>query len=261
MVKKILLDKLWLWRNIRMIVIDAGNSKVKIAIFKNEKIVKKAIFDTKKCLEHKFIRRVIFEDIEVDVIAFSSVVPEVTDGIISISKELKKKYFDVNKAKNKVLKINYEEKELGGDRLANAVAAYKRYNPPLLIIDFGTATTYNIILADGTFDGGIIAPGIKTCIDFLIQNTGLLQEIPLKYPDTFPGHTTVDALIAGFYYTFSGQMKEILKNVQKHIGSDYITIGTGGLVEFAIRDFPHIIQDEDLTLLGIKMLYGANNER
>ncbi|MBA7601892.1 type III pantothenate kinase [candidate division WOR-3 bacterium] len=244
-----------------MIVIDVGNSKVKIAIFSKEEIEKKFIFDTYRCLEHEFLRRKVFGEVGENVIAFSSVVPEITKGIISISKELKKKFLDVCEVKNKVLKINYDVVELGGDRLANAVAAYKRYTPPLLVIDFGTATTYNIVLADGTFDGGIIAPGIKTCIDFLIQNTGLLPEIPLKHPDTFLGHTTKDALISGFYYTFSGQMKEIFKKVQNHIGNDYTTVGTGGLVDFVLRTFPHIIPDKDLTLFGIKMLYDANSEQ
>lgn len=242
-----------------MLVIDAGNSKVKIAIFKDERIVKKEILDKERCLEKGFLRRKVFKENEEDIIAFSSVVPVITEGIISLSQKMKKKYFNVCKAKNTILKINYAVEQLGGDRLANAVAAYRKYSSPLLVIDFGTATTYNVVLRDGTFDGGIIAPGIKTCIDFLIQNSGLLPDILLKSPGTFLGHNTEESLISGFYYTFTGQMKEVFLNVKEHIGNEYKTIGTGGLIDYACLAFPNITPDKNLTLLGIKMLYEANN--
>ena len=241
-----------------MFIIDVGNSKVKIALFNKNKIEKKSVFDTRSCFEKQFIRREIFGDVKEDTIAFSSVVPEITREIVSISLELGIRCFDVCEAKDKVLTINYKVEELGSDRLANAVAAYRKYSPPLLVIDFGTATTYNIVLDDGTFDGGIIAPGIKSCIDFLIQNTGLLPEIPLKSPATFLGHNTEEALVSGFYYTFTGQFKEILSLAKKQVGEDIKIIGTGGLVNFAKEKFKQIIVDKDLTLYGIKMLYEAN---
>lgn len=243
-----------------MLIIDVGNSKVKVAQFEGENIEKRFTFDTERCLEHRFLRREVLEKVDEDIIVFSSVLPEITKGIVSLAQEMEKEFFDISKSKKKILKINYKVEQLGSDRLANAVAAYKKYNPPLLVIDFGTATTYDVVLKDGTLDGGIIAPGIKTCIDFLIKNTGLLPEIPLKYPDAFLGHTTVDALVSGFYYTFSGQMKEVMAKVKERIGDSYRVIGTGGLVDFAQRGFPEMIPDKDLTLLGIKILYEVNSE-
>jgi type III pantothenate kinase len=164
----------------------------------------------------------------------------------------------VKSAQKHIVKVHYNREELGGDRLANAACAFRMYDPPLLVVDFGTATTYNIVLEDGTFDGGAIAPGIKTCIDFLIQRSGLLPDIPLRTPDAVAGHSSEDALLSGFYYTFVGQFKEISERVAEHIGGNCTTVGTGGMVDFALKAFPHIVVNRDLTLLGIRMLYEEN---
>jgi len=244
-----------------MLVIDVGNSRVKVGVFIGNSIANEFIFDTSAFYKEEVLRKELIDKVDEDAIAFSSVVPVVRDRIISFAEGLKKEWFDVSQAGNKVLKVNYNIKQLGGDRLANAIAAYKKYKPPLLVIDFGTATTYDVVLADGRFDGGIIAPGIKACIDSLVKKTGLLPEISLRYPDGFLGHNTDDAMVSGFYNTFVGQLKEMIAKVQNHIGNGFITVGTGGLLDFALREFPFILPDKDLTFWGIKLLYDANRRQ
>lgn len=241
-----------------MLVIDVGNSRTKSAVFENETIERRKVFDTGELKNIEFLRDNVLSDAHHGCIAFSSVVPEIGSALIRLAKTIGIECFNISLAKNKVLKINYNIEQLGGDRLANAVAAYRCYGGPCLVIDFGTATTYNSVLADGTFDGGIIAPGIKTCIEFLIEHSGLLSGIPLKHPQIFMGHTSEEALVSGYYYTFIGQVKEIMENLKRSLDSDYLTIGTGGLVDFAAQVFPQIVSDKDLTFVGIKMIYDEN---
>jgi type III pantothenate kinase len=241
-----------------MHVIDIGNSKTKVAVFEGETVSKREVFDTDKCLLHDFWEGEVFKKTPIDRVAFSSVVPEVSNVVRSFLDKQGVIPFDIRTAGDKILKIDYDIAQLGTDRLANAVAAYRRYPPPLLVVDFGTATTYNIVREDGTFAGGIIAPGIKTCIDFLVENSGLLIPIELKRPKEFLGHTTEGSLLSGYYFTYIGQLREIIKRTVAEIGEEVRIIGTGGLVDFAKVDFPDIIVDRDLTLHGIRLLYEEN---
>lgn len=243
-----------------MLALDIGNSKVKTALFKGEKIQKRSVFDTQKCLENDYLEKEVLRETGVDCVAFSSVVPDVSEVLESLLLNLGRPSFNIRTATDKILRIDYDIDQLGSDRLANAVAAYKRYHPPLLVIDFGTATTYNIVRDDGTFAGGIIAPGIKTCIDFLIEKSGLLHPIELERPRELLGHTTKDSLLSGYYYTYIGQMKEIIAKGEDEIGKDFKIIGTGGLIDFATIDFPRIVPDRNLTLHGIRLIYHANRK-
>jgi type III pantothenate kinase len=241
-----------------MHVIDIGNSKTKVAVFEGETVRKREVFDTDKCLLHDFWEVEVFKKIPLDRVAFSSVVPKVSDVVRSFLITKGVIPFDIRTAEDRILKIDYDIAQLGSDRLANAVAAYRMYSPPLLVVDFGTASTYNIVREDGTFAGGIIAPGIKTCIDFLIENSGLLTPIELRRPKEFLGHTTKESLLSGYYFTYIGQLKEIIRRTTDEVGGDVRIVGTGGLVDFAKVDFPDIIVDRDLTLHGIRLLYEEN---
>lgn len=241
-----------------MIAIDVGNSKVKIAIFEGEYIRKRYTLDTDRCTEIEFFQSNIKGALDKQVIAFSSVVPAVSEIIKKVANSTGIYSFDIKKAKDKILIFDYEISQLGGDRLANVVAAYKRYSPPILVVDFGTATTYDVISSDGHFLGGVISPGIRTSIDFLVNRTGLLPGVSLQYPEGILGNNTKDAIVSGFYYTFVGQMKEMTENIKKIVGRELTVVGTGGLLEFAKRDFPEIIPDYNLTLYGIKILYETN---
>jgi type III pantothenate kinase len=244
-----------------MLILDIGNSKTKIARFVQDGIAERFLYDTEELLNASFLSAKVLAHAGNDGIAYSCVVPPVTTLMDSLCQEMEIASFDVKSAGDLIVKVNYRIEELGGDRLADAVAAFRRYDPPVLAVDFGTATTYNIVRRDGTFDGGAIAPGIKTCIDFLIHRSGLLPDIPLRITEGVAGHTSEEALVSGFYYTFTGQFKGISDQVAKHLGTAYETIGTGGMVDFAKKVFPHIIVDRDLTLFGIKMLYEENRDK
>ncbi len=258
MAPAVVLDQLWLCREGTMLVVDVGNSKTKAAWFDGEKLRKRFIFNSHECIDGEYLKNELLIPARGEAVAFSCVVPRVAERIRALCHELSRDWFDVKSAKKQIVKVNYAFDQLGGDRLANAAAGFRLYEPPLLVVDFGTATTYNVVLADGTFDGGIIAPGIKTCIDFLIERSGLLPGIPLRVPRTIAGRTSEDALVAGFYFTFVGQFKEISERIEGYIGNPFKTIGTGGMVAFAKEVFPHIVVNRDLTLLGIKMLYEEN---
>lgn len=256
----VVLDQFWLRRKKEMLVIDIGNSKTKSAWFDRDAIKERSSLDTRDLCDGPLLEEKLLSRARGSRIAYSCVVPEVGERIAELCDGLNIARFDVKSSRNHIVHVNYNIVELGGDRLANAAAAFRLYEPPLLVVDFGTATTYNILLDDGTFDGGVIAPGIKTCIDYLVQRSGLLPDIPLREASGIAGHSSEDALVAGFYYTFVGQFSEISKRVSKHIGGEYRTIGTGGMVDFAKRAFPRIVVNRDLTLRGIMMLYEENRD-
>lgn len=185
----------------------------------------------------------------------SSVVPQM-DKII-------KKYFKsaifVNHLKfNKLMKIKVKNPaEVGADRLVNAYAAYKLYGGPAIVVDFGTATTFDIIGADGSYLGGLIAPGIQISADALHEHTAKLPKVKVQLPKNVIGRSTVEALQAGIYYGYIGLVEGIIERLKsrgKGQGSSKI-IATGGyakLISKRTKVFDKI--DPDLTLKGLYLL-------
>ncbi|MEG1536297.1 MAG: type III pantothenate kinase, partial [Clostridia bacterium] len=162
------------------------------------------------------------------------------------------------------LNIKYlNPQEVGADRIVNSVAAYKLYGGPCIVVDFGTATTFNAISEKGEFVGGCIAPGIKTSLDSLVNNTARLPRVELARPSSVIGKTTASNMQAGIVYGFTGLVKYIVENFRKTEGfANAKVLATGGLSELIINDDPdeQIIDiiDRSLTLTGLKIIYDMN---
>jgi len=153
-------------------------------------------------------------------------------------------------------------KEIGADRVVDAVAAYELYGGPVLVIDYGTATTYDLITEDGRFSAGITAPGIRICAEALWQRTAKLPEIEIIKPKSILGQDTISSMQAGLLYGQIGQTEYIIKQVKKETGyKDLKVIATGGLGKIIAAETKSIeVYNNILTLEGIRLIYQRNKK-
>jgi len=151
-------------------------------------------------------------------------------------------------------------REVGADRLVNAVAAYDRLGGPCVVVDFGTAITYDAVSAAGEYLGGIISPGAEISIEALSERAARLPKVELAEPRSLIGKSTVDAIRSGIVYGFAGQVEGIVRRLREQLGPDTPVIATGGLASAVV---PFILEtidevDELLTLKGLRLIYALN---
>jgi len=238
---------------------DIGNTSTKVCILNNSfEILRSYNFETFKMLRGNLIKTIITKKYNKDlnpIFLFSSVVPKV---LINIKKSLKLKKYKVLELKklnlNKIIKINIKnKKQLGSDRIANAIGVKKFKN--CLVIDFGTATTFDVI-KNGIYEGGVIAPGIKLSINNLNKATALLPIINLRSKQKKIGKNTKEALNAGFVWGYEGLINNIINKIISKNKKKFKVILTGGYANF----FKKIIKknatvDQNITINGIAKVY------
>jgi type III pantothenate kinase len=149
--------------------------------------------------------------------------------------------------------------ELGADRLVNAIAAFERYGGPCIVVDFGTATTFDVISAKGEYLGGAISPGLGISADALFARAARLGRVDIKRPQKVIGTNTITHLQSGLYYGYIGLVDGILERMMKEIGAEVRVISTGGLARQISGDSRYIAQIDDmLTLDGLRILFERN---
>ena len=250
-----------------LFAIDVGNTNITIGLFDKDKLVKQFRMITKTSRTSDeygvFLRQLLLvngiEDAKINAVIISSVVPNImhslTSGII--------KYFDGNPLivapgiKSGIRLAIPNPKELGADRLVDAVAAYELYGGPVIVVDFGTATTHDLVLADGTFAAGVTSPGIRLAANALWTGTAKLPEVEIQKVDTILGKDTVSSMQAGIYYGYIGQTEYIINGIKKESGlSDIKVVATGGLGKMISEATNAIdIYDPELTLHGLRIIY------
>ena len=240
------------------IVGDIGNTSTRICLLKKSKIVNSIFFNTKRIFTKGYLQKIFKKFFKKNLkkeILFSCVVPL---ALKEIKKILKKSNYKVLEIKNlnfkKLIKINIKNtKQLGSDRIVNSIEGKKFRN--CLIIDFGTATTFDII-KKGTYQGGVIAPGVKSSIKNLSQSTALLPNFDLKKKQKTYGKNTIEALNAGFIWGYDGLINNIINKITKNWKIDYKIILTGGYANL----FKNIIKrktiiDKNITIKGVSKVY------
>jgi len=243
----------------KFLIGDIGNTLTKICVLNNNfEILRSYNFETIKMVKDNFIKTIIRKKINKDlnsVFLFSSVVPKV---LINMKKNLKQKKYKVLEIKNlnlnKVIKINVKnKKQLGSDRIANAIGAKKFKN--CLVLDFGTATTFDVI-KKGIYEGGVIAPGVKLSIKNLSQATALLPVINLNSNQKKFGKNTKEALNAGFVWGYEGLINNIIDKIISKNKKNFKIILTGGYANFFKKMIKkNVTVDQDITVKGIANVY------
>jgi type III pantothenate kinase len=238
---------------------DIGNTSTKVCILNDKfKIVKSFYFETiridKKNYLNKLLNNYLNKNLNPNLL-FSSVVPATYKKIKKIFKPTKFKLFEIKDFDlDKIIKINVKDKnQLGSDRIANAIGAKKFKN--CLVLDFGTATTFDVIKNE-VYEGGVIAPGVNLSIMNLNKSTALLPLINLKKNQKNYGKNTKEALNAGFVWGYEGLINNIINKIISRERNNYKIILTGGYANF----FNSIIKkkisiDQDITIKGITKVY------
>ena len=149
--------------------------------------------------------------------------------------------------------------EVGADRLVNTVAAHERYGGPLIVVDFGTATTFDVVDADGNYRGGVIAPGINLSLQALAMAAAKLPSVPIARPATVIGTSTVVCMQSGIFWGYVGLIEGLVARIRSEFGAPMRVVATGGLAPLfdgATAAIEHI--DAELTLWGLRLVYGRN---
>jgi len=249
---------------------DIGNTNTKICLVESNtlKIKKIIYFSSSNIFSKNFLKKTakkIFRKHHINKTAlFSSVVPIYE----SILKNFFKKFYGIKlleikeKKIKKIIKINIKNKiQIGSDRIANAVGVYRRYKCNCIVLDFGTATTFDVVTRNGTYNGGIIAPGINLSLKSLIKSADQIPPFLLKKKKKIIGKNTLEALRSGFYWGYSGLINNIILKIEKETKKKYKIIFTGGYANLFKTSIKRRFKiDKNITIKGIIEIFKENKK-
>ncbi len=250
-----------------LIAIDIGNTDITFGLFHEEKLLESFRMRSKSTrtsdeygmfmLDMLRFKGYSREDVEAVIIA--SVVPAIMHSFTSaIIKYLDKRPIVIGPGIRTGIQIKISNpKSLGADRIVDAVGAYEIYGGPVIVIDFGTATTYDLVTEDGVFEGGVTATGLRTSANALWHQAAKLPEIEIRKPDKVIGKDTVSSMQAGVVYGYIGQTEYIIERIRKESGYKHVNVvATGGMGKMIAAETKLInYYDANLTLKGLQIIY------
>ncbi|MBI2222118.1 MAG: type III pantothenate kinase [Acidobacteria bacterium] len=257
-----------------LLAIDVGNTNIVLGVFEGRELrhswrlatYRERTSDELGILVSELFAHAALPRDRITGIILSSVVPPLTRPAV----EMCRRYFSrdalvVDPAGNAGMVVLYEPKtDVGADRVVNAVAAYELYGKqkraPIIVVDFGTATTFDAITERGEYLGGVICPGVQISADALFQRAARLPRVDVQKPATVIGRTTVTSMQSGLFFGYVGMVDGIVARMRKELGpARAFCIGTGGLAEIIAAETDTIeTVNPDLTLLGLKMIWERN---
>jgi type III pantothenate kinase len=253
-----------------LLAIDIGNSNVVLGVFDRERLVENWRVGTKTQItpdEYAMIFKDLFnfaglDFSQIDGVIISTVVPP----LLPVMAEMSRKYFRmeplvVTHELKTGITIRYDNpKEIGADRIVNAAAAYRLYGGPIIIVDFGTATTFCAVTRSGEYLGGAIAPGVKISAEALFQRAAKLPRVELMKPRSVIGSDTISAMQAGILYGYAGLVDGIVERMKKELSPEAKVVATGGLAELVAPETGSIKEVKPhLTLEGLRLLFEINH--
>jgi type III pantothenate kinase len=257
------------WDVNMLLALDIGNTAITIGVFDGEKIRARwsiatdveNLVDEYAILLLSLLQTEDLRATDIDEAVLGSVVPSLTP----VFQEVCRRYFKVvplvvDPGVRTGIRILYDSpRDVGADRVIDAVAAIKLYGPPLIIVDFGTATVFDAISREGDYVGGAIAPGIGISLEALFERTAKLPRIELERPKHAIGKTTVNAMQSGVIFGYVGLIEGIIARMKKELDGDAKVIATGGYAPLIARE-TKVIQEVnvDLTLVGLRLIQEAN---
>ncbi|MDD4842941.1 MAG: type III pantothenate kinase [Anaerotignum sp.] len=256
-----------------ILVIDVSNTNTVIGVFDDEELVanwRLSTVSSRTSDETGILIRALFQHanislIEIEAVIISSVVPNVMYSLTNgIRKYLRREAMIVRSGMRTGINLRMENpKEMGTDRIVNLVAAYERYGGPAIVIDYSTATTYDVISEDGTFLTGITAPGLQVCAEALYQRAANLPKFEIIAPESMITKNTVESMQAGLVISHIGETIYMIECIRAEFGFPTIkVIATGGLAKI-IDEKEEIfdVYDPVLALHGLRLIYNKNRNR
>jgi type III pantothenate kinase len=255
-----------------LLVVDVGNTQTHFGVFPDGKdvvsehwrfaTVRESTGDElgAALISLLGLRGLTFGDVERSII--SSTVPQLAEQWTQMARRyLGHEMLVVGPAIRTGMPIRIDNpREVGADRLVNAVAAYERVGDTCVVVDFGTAITYDAVSAAGEYLGGIITPGAEISIDALYERAAKLPKVELAEPRALIGKSTVEAIRSGIVYGFAGQVEGIVARLRRELGATITVIATGGLAGVLVPFIRETIDEVDdfLTLTGLRLIYERN---
>ena len=255
-----------------LLTVDVGNTNITLGLFKENKVFATFRITTKMSRTSDEFGSLIAEMIErkgidtkdIGAIIVASVVPKIMYSLNSgIYKYLGIEPMVVGVGTKTGIRIKRTDpREVGSDRIVDAVGAYELYGGPCIVIDFGTATTYDLIGPEGTFEAGVTSPGISLSANALWNGTAKLPEIEIKKPESILAKDTVTSMQAGIVFGYIGQTEYIIDKMKAESGYENIkVIATGGLGRIIYENTDKIdVYDQELTLQGMRLIYEKNKK-
>lgn len=250
---------------------DIGNTNITFGIFDGEKL--KATWriatgvhrmpDEYAILILSLLERQGLKGSQITAAVICSVVPPLVGGFEELfQRYLKITPIVVGAGVKTGVRISMDNpREVGADRIVNAVAAHHLYGGPVIVIDFGTATTFDVVSAEGDYVGGSIAPGIAIATEALFTRTAVLPRVELIHPKRAIGRNTVAAMQSGIVYGYVGLIEGLVARIQKELGDKAKVVATGGFAELLAEETSVIeVVNPDITLIGLRLIYEMNQQ-
>jgi len=251
------------------LALDVGNTETDAGIFEGEKLLHswrlatdpKKTADEYAVLLYNFLTLSSYEIKDVKEIAISSVVPPLTPVLVEMCRFcFQTEPLVVGPGVKSGMPIRYEEpKSIGADRIVNGVAVFHYYGGPVVVVDFGTATTFDVVSEKGEYLGGLIAPGVGISLQALFTSTAQLPWVDFSHPSSVIGKNTVDSIKAGALYGFAGQVEGIIRRIEEELQRKVKVIATGGWAE-TVAKVTAVIEEVEpyLVLKGLYLIYKKN---
>ena len=250
-----------------LLVVDVGNTNIVLGIYRDDTLInswRMATARERTADEYGIMTKLLIGDEFAEPIEgaiVSSVVPPLNSAV----SRMIAKYFGIDPlfvepGVKTGIGIHVDNpQEVGADRIVNCVAAHEAHGGPLIIVDFGTATTFDLVTADANYAGGVIAPGVNISAEALFARASRLPRVDIKRPPSVVGTNTVVNMQSGLYYGYLALVDGILARMKREVGGIKRVIATGGLAALFVDDSEHIDEiDSELTLKGLKIIYDRN---
>jgi type III pantothenate kinase len=247
-----------------LLAIDVGNTQTVFGLFEGSELREHWRISTERSRSGDELGALYgsFLDFSgVEGVALASTVPQLHRSYEELAKDyVKAELLELGPGVRTGVPVRYDDpREVGPDRIANAVAAVERYGPPCIVVDFGTSTNFDVVSPEGEYVGGVLAPGIEVSMDALFDRAARLFKVDFAAPETVIAKNTGSSLQSGLVYGFAGQVDGIVERIRDELGAAAQTVATGGLADLIV---PHARTletiDPFLTLEGVRLVWERN---